>query len=83
MKEMQSTVGRMEARIDYQAARIDALYAILHAQGVLPCPPDAGRGGALFEELDDVEDAPLARDTQAWTSRRPPCRLRVGEATGV
>lgn len=81
MNEMHSTLDRLEARIDHQAARIDALYALLEARGLLQLPVDAGRGDAFFDELAEIEDAPIAREVQARTRRQ--ARLHVGEATGV
>jgi hypothetical protein len=87
MTEMSSTIDRLEARLDYQAARIDALYALLQERGVLPRPADAGRGDALFDEVLELEDAPLERERRARPSRpsrtRPRTRLHVGTATGV
>jgi hypothetical protein len=84
MNETHSTLSRLEARIDNQAAQLDALYAMLYARGILPRPMDAGRGGVLFDELDEVEDAPLVREARARVSRRRRgVVLRVGEATGV
>jgi hypothetical protein len=74
MTEMHSTLDRLEARIDYQAARIDALYLLLENLGVLT---------ADTEEAVLFEDAPLARDEHAEPPRRSIRRLRVGEATGV
>lgn len=68
MTAMHSTVDRLEARIDYQAARIDALYRILEASGVLPAR---------------VEDEPLVREAHAGSARHTPIRLHVGDATGV
>jgi hypothetical protein len=79
-----TTLDRLEARIDYQASRIDALYALLEERGLLPCPADAdGSAGALFDELVQIEDAPMAREKQVRPSRRSQTRLRVGSATGV
>lgn len=85
MTEMHSSIDRLEARIDHQAARIDALYALLQARGVLPRPAEAGRGDALFDDLPDleVEDSPLERERRATSARPPRTRLRVGTATGV
>lgn len=83
MTEMSSTIDRLEARLDYQAARIDALYALLQARGLLSRPADAGKGDALFDDLLDVEDAPLERERHTLSSRRPGRRVHVGTATGV
>ena len=74
MTETHSTLDRLEARIDYQAARLDALYLLLESLGVLT----VDTGEAVL-----VEDAPLARDQREEPARRPVHRLRVGEATGV
>ena len=35
MKEHPSPVDRLEARLEYQAARIDELYRLLHAASIL------------------------------------------------
>jgi hypothetical protein len=68
MREMHSTLDRLEARLDYQAARIDALYRLLGTRGVLPAR---------------VEDEPLVREIHAAPARHAPIRLHVGDATGV
>jgi len=82
MNEMHSTLDRLEAKIDCQTARIDALYALLQARGLLHVPVDAGKGDALFDEVAEIEDAPIAREMRARPERRR-ARFRVGEATGV
>jgi hypothetical protein len=76
MHELQHTaLDRLEARIDHQAARIDELFRLLKARGLIQDPADASNG-ALFDELVQIEDSPLARETRAVP-------LHVGEATGV
>lgn len=79
---MQTTLDRLEARIDYQATRIDALYELLRERGLLPLPGDAGRSDGVFEEPLEIAEAPLVREARAttWHSRS---RLHVGTATGV
>ena len=77
MNEMHSTLGRLEARIDCQTARIDALYALLQARGLLRPPVEGG-----YDELAAIEDAPIAREVQARPQRRR-AGFRVGDATGV
>lgn len=83
MNEMHSTIDRLEARIDRQAARIDALYALLEARGILARAADAGSGDAFFDDPREIADTPLVRETRSRRSKRPPTRLRVGNATGV
>jgi hypothetical protein len=83
MSKTHSSLERLEARIDYQAARLDALYRMLETRGVLPRPVRAGRGDALFDELFHVEEAPFARQRRERPPRRRPARLHVGDATGV
>jgi hypothetical protein len=82
MDQMQSALDRLEARVEYQTGRIDALYALLEARGLLLLPVDAGKGDALFEEIAEIEDAPIAREVRA-RPQRCRARFRVGEATGV
>jgi hypothetical protein len=50
-----SALDRLEARLERQAARIDALYRALEARGILP--PESEEAGEAVE----VEDFPLAR----------------------
>ena len=83
MSEMQSTLDRLETRIDHQAARIDALYRLLKLRGILPEPPENGTGDAFCDELVQIEDSPLAREVHRQSARRPTARLHVGNATGV
>jgi hypothetical protein len=60
MSELHSLLDRLEARLDYQAARIDALYRTLDEHGLLaPAEPDPAQE-ELFDELLQVEDAPFA-----------------------
>ena len=60
MSELHSLLDRLEARLDHQAARIDALYRTLEENGLLaPAEPDSAQE-ELFDELLQVEDAPLA-----------------------
>ena len=60
MSEFHSLLDRLEGRIEYQAARIDALYRTLEEHGLLaPAEPDPAQE-ELFDELLQVEDAPLA-----------------------
>jgi len=83
MNERHSSLDRLEARIEYQAARIDTLYAVLEARGILHRPMDTPRGDALFDELEGIEDAPLVRETRYRPTKRRVSRLRLGNATGV
>jgi hypothetical protein len=79
MTEMYSTLDRLEARIEHQDARIDALYRLLETRGLLPVDAEEA---TLLEDIP-FEDAPLCRERYGRPAGRPPHRLRVGEATGV
>lgn len=83
MTRIYPSVDRLEARIDHQAARIDALYRMLEERGLIPAPADAGKTDAFFDEPLALEDAPLARESRAEGTRLLAARFRVGEATGV
>jgi hypothetical protein len=83
MNESHSTVDRLEARIDHQAARVDELYRILKARGIIPAATASGGSDAFFDELVQIEDAPLSRDRTTHAARHRVARLQVGEATGV
>ncbi len=78
MNEMQKTLDRLEARLEDQTARMDALCRMLAQRGVLPRAVDAGRGDALFDDELDTFDLPSWHET-SQSARR----FRVGEATGV
>jgi hypothetical protein len=76
MHEIHHTaLDRLEARIDHQAARIDEVFRLLKARGLIEDPTDVP-DDALFDELVEVEDSPLAREKRAEP-------LHVGQATGV
>ena len=83
MSDMQSSLERLETRLDYQAARLDALYRMLETAGVLPRPARRGRGDALCDELFQVENSPLARQQRKPAAKRRASRFHVGDATGV
>jgi len=83
MREMSSALERLEARVEHQTARIDALFRMLEARGVIPSPAKTGAGDAFFDELVQIEDAPLARERRAGPARRRATRLHVGDSTGV
>jgi hypothetical protein len=83
MSDTQSSLERLEARLDYQAARLDALYRMLETASVLPRPARRGRSDAFFDELFHVEDSPLAREQCEPAKRRRSSRLHIGDATGV
>jgi uncharacterized coiled-coil protein SlyX len=70
-----TTVDRLEARIDHQAARIDELFRLLKAHGLILDPAYAPND-VLCDELVQIEDSPLSREKRAEP-------LHVGEATGV
>ena len=61
MTDTHSTNDRLEARLDYQAARIDELYRLLEEHELLT--PPATDSDDLFDELFDVEDSPLTLST--------------------
>jgi uncharacterized coiled-coil protein SlyX len=73
----QTTLDRLEARIDHQAARIDELFRLLKARGLIQDPADVP-SDALCDELVQFEDSPLARERNT-----EPTPFHVGEATGV
>jgi hypothetical protein len=83
MNEMQTTLDRLERRIEDQTARIDALYALLELRGILPHAADAGRGDALFDDESEAPDRSCGWHEKPRPTRRRATRLRVGEATGV
>lgn len=82
MNDITSALERLEARLDYQTTRIDALYALLVEGSILHHPSHRG-DDELFDELIQIEDAPLARGTHASPERNPSEPLHVGDATGV
>jgi hypothetical protein len=83
MREMPSSVDRLETRLDCLAARVDALYSLLEARGIVPSPDGEVRD-SLFDELLQIEEAPFARERRApRTRRRTAGRLHVGSASGV
>ena len=71
----QSVIDRLEARIDYQTSRIDALSRALEER-VTSRP--RGEDDLLFDELVDIEASPLARaagdDTRARREPGTPAR---------
>jgi hypothetical protein len=83
MTEMHSLLDRLEARIDQQAARIDALYRELEERGMLRGAAQAQAVDPLFDELVDVEDAPLATEVDAEGQRPHAAPLHLGDAAGV
>lgn len=84
---MHSALDRLEARLDQQAGRIDALYELLEERGVLP------RNGATLDgeewlgvELKAHADPPALCSVSKRTSppaRRRRTRIHLGDATGV
>jgi hypothetical protein len=87
MDEMHSALDRLEARLDHQAGRIDALYEMLELRGVLPRSAATLNGDGWFGA--DAEAHAEARDLcSVWKrtsppARRRPTRIHVGDATGV
>ena len=82
MNEMHSTLDRLEARLDYQTARIDALYRALERHG-LTVDDAVPRGDALFDDVVETRDAGSARRPRRARAARRAVRLRVGQGTGV
>jgi hypothetical protein len=58
MSETQVKIDWLEARIDHQAARIDALYRTLELHGIFPRPVSGSQRDALPEELWEVAGVP-------------------------
>jgi hypothetical protein len=84
MSEMHATLDRLETQIEDQAARIDALYALLELRGILPRRADVGRGDALFDDESEGLDLSCRRQERPQpTVRRAAPSFHVGEATGV
>ncbi len=83
MNEMHATLDRLETRIEDQAARIDALYALLELRGILTRRVDVGRGDALFEDSAELDLSCCRQERPQPTVRRAAPRFHVGEATGV
>jgi hypothetical protein len=83
MNEMHATLDRLETRIEDQAARIDALYALLELRGILPRRVDVGRGDALFDDSAELNLSCRRPERPQPTVRRAAPRFHVGEATGV
>ena len=82
MSEMQSVLDRLEARIDYQSARIDAIYRTLERHGMAPRPLNARSGDAFADDLLELSHLPLTGSARRQPTR---CRARfhIGDATGV
>lgn len=80
---MHTSIDRLETRLDCLAARVDALYSLLEARGIVPSPDGEVRD-SLFDELLQIEEAPFAREQCAPRPRRRLAgRLHVGSASGV
>ena len=86
MDEMHSALDRLEARLDHQAGRIDALYEMLEQRGVLPQGVAALEGETWFG-ADPEADVEARDPCSVWKRKsrpaRRPTRIRVGDATGV
>jgi hypothetical protein len=87
MDEMHSALDRLEARLDHQAGRIDALYEMLEQRGVLPQSAATLEGEECFGAEPDAHAE--SRDLcSVWKrtsppARRRPTRIHLGDATGV
>ena len=69
MDEMHAALDRLEAQIEDQTARIDALYALLELRGILPQP--------------EAPDVSCGWDGQRRPTARRARHFHLGEATGV
>ena len=81
---MHSALDRLEARIDHQTGRIDALYEMLEQRGMIPRSAATLRGDSWYGADPEAE----ARDLcSVWKRRSPPARrpsrIHLGDATGV
>ena len=79
---MHAAIERLEARIDHQGARIEALYEMLELRGVIP------RSISTLKSDPRYGSDPEARDPcSVWKRKSPPARrptrIHVGDATGV
>jgi hypothetical protein len=72
----------LEARIDYQTARIDALYAALERHGIYPRPLTGSPGEPESDDSWEVADAPSTRERKSLPARRA-AGFHLGTATGV
>jgi hypothetical protein len=82
MDEMHASLARLEARIDHQEGRIDALCDMLELRGILPPSVGSARGDPLFGDHSQAQDLCSVWKQRSRPTRRP-TRLHVGEATGV
>ena len=85
MSETHDTIDRLEARIDHQAARIDALYRALERHGIFPRPVNGSPGDASPDESWEVATVPSDRQAKRPPLRRPRRApgFHLGDATGV
>lgn len=78
MTDRYSRIDRLEARVDYQAAEIDALYHALERRGIITRPVDAETRDAPHQEARVIEQPrrvrPVARRAKGF---------HLGDATGV
>lgn len=84
MNETHSALDRLEARLDRQAARIDALYEMLEQRGVLPQSVATLEGdGAEPDAHAESRDPCSVWKRTSPPARRRPTRIHLGDATGV
>jgi hypothetical protein len=83
MNEMNATLDRLEARLEDQAARIDALYGLLELRGILPRGAEVGRGDGLFEDESFARDLPCGWERKPRRIAPRATGFHVGTATGV
>jgi hypothetical protein len=81
MDEMRAAMDRLEARLDHQAGRIDALYELLELRGIVPRSVGTARGDA-FDDPDTRDLCSVWKQRSRPTMRRS-SRFHVGDATGV
>jgi hypothetical protein len=83
MNEMHDQITRLEARIDHQAVRIDALYAAIEREGIFPRPVTGSRPGEPPEAGWEVAAVPPRKQRRKLPSRRRAPGFHLGNATGV
>ena len=87
MDELHSALDRLEARLDQQAGRIDALYELLEQRGVLPrsgatLEGEGWLGAGLGAHADSPDLCSMSKRPSP-PARRRRTRIHLGDATGV
>jgi hypothetical protein len=83
MSEMQDKLDFLEARIDHQAARIDALYRALEREGILPRPVTGDRRETSPDETWEVARVASSQPGKKPARTRRAAGFHLGTATGV